>query len=360
MMVLWLLFVLLLQLVATAGLVARPSSRRSQGLQELKASPRELEQFELVRKTMLGVWKGVQTGYDPAEPMVEDHMYTEVSCSEEGGELVHVNGVVAGEIRADCEVCYDSERLKSKEVGRYSPGKLPGMRACYNCVLRGPGPTRRGMSMEILLHCPDGSPLGENDMRVRVLLAYAPIDFQEIEGVGPVPCALGLTDVILVRERKGARRPLKLDEGPDVMWKPPVEGFALGLGPGAGSGPELTQRDSFMPDGLVVRESNLRLSYSPLQLPAPTEASPAAHARADLYERSFAGGLRIEAGAVVYAGLESRLRVQWAVPEEEDGHRPSRCFRAEVAFKALETVTVEAQGVRVSPPEVLGFSVEHD
>lgn len=340
-------------LVAATGLVKSPGVRLAS---PLRASPRDLEQFELVRKSMLGVWKGVQTGYDPAEPMVEDHMYTEVSCSEEGGDLVHVNGVVAGEIRADCEVCYDSERLKSKEVGRYSPGKLPGMRACYNCVLRGPAPTRRGMSMEVLLHCSDESPLGENDMRMRVLLAYAPIDFQEVEGAGSVPCALGLTDVILVRERRGPRRPLKLDEGPDVMWRPPAEGGAAGTR--SGSGPELSQRDTYSPSGLVARETGLRLPYSPLQLPAPTDASPAAHARADLYERSFPGGLRVEAGAVVYAGLESRLRVQWVV--DDNGPGVKGCFRAEVAFKALETVTVEAQGVRVSPPEVLGFTVEHN
>lgn len=213
------------------------------------------------------------------------------------------------------------------------------------------------MSMEVLLHCSDESPLGENDMRMRVLLAYAPIDFQEVEGVGSVPCALGLTDVILVRERRGPRRPLKLDEGPDVMWMPPAEGGAAGTR--SGSGPELSQRDTFSPSGLVARETGLRLPYSPLQLSAPTDASPAAHARADLYERSFPGGLRVEAGAVVYAGLESRLRVQWVVVDN-NGPGVKGCFRAEVAFKALETVTVEAQGVRVSPPEVLGFTVEHN
>ena len=46
-------------------------------------------------------------------------MYTEQNLEyiSSDDSIKHTNSIVAGEIRADCEVCFDSERLKSKEVG---------------------------------------------------------------------------------------------------------------------------------------------------------------------------------------------------------------------------------------------------
>ena len=55
------------------------------------------------------------------------------------------------------------------------------------------------------------------DGRVRILLSYSPIDFDENEA----PLAMGLMDVVITRERLN-RRPLKLDDeegGWDVLWR---------------------------------------------------------------------------------------------------------------------------------------------
>ena len=65
----------------------------------------------------------------------------------DGSSVKHINSLVVGEIRADCEVCFDSERLKSREVGTYSLGKLRS-RLCGNVEVRGPGVTPRGISTE--------------------------------------------------------------------------------------------------------------------------------------------------------------------------------------------------------------------
>ena len=75
---------------------------------------------------MRGYWKGLQAGYDPQDDEVEDYMYTEVTVegTENGTELKQMNSFVVGEIRADCEVCFDSERVKTKEAGRFAVGSL--------------------------------------------------------------------------------------------------------------------------------------------------------------------------------------------------------------------------------------------
>ena len=304
------------------------------------ATPREVEQFELLSRASLGEWKGIQTGYDPQDDLVADFMYTEVVYTQEGEELVHVNGVVMGEIRADCEVCYDSERLRQKEVGRYQAGKLPNIRAVHNTVLRGPAPTRRGMSAELHLFHPEATP-GAADQRIRVLLAYQPIDFQDIAGVGSVPSAMGLSDVIIVRERRGTR-PLKLDDKPDEMWRPETTSTM----------PVLGQRHRFKPDGLVEKMAGQSLQHEPLSLALPDTQQPTDD---DVYSRSFPGGIRIEAGAVVYAGLETRIRVTW----QPSLLQPQSTYRSEVAFAALESVQVDPAGaLRVSPPRLVDFNAD--
>ena len=70
------------------------------------------------------------------------------------------------------------------------------------------------MSMEVGFRHTDG--------RIRVLLSYSPIDFDDKK----VPLAMGLMDVVITRERLG-KRPLKLDMadgGWDVMWRDTTEG----------------------------------------------------------------------------------------------------------------------------------------
>ncbi len=173
------------------------------------------QQFEMFKKNNEGHWKGLQTGYDPQDDEVEDYMYTEVTFTddEETGELRQKNGYVVGEIRTDCEVLFDSERLKEKEVGTFGAGKMRNIRTLQNVDLRGPAPTPRGLSLEASLRHGDG--------KLRVLFAYTPLDFEDFLGLGQIPVAMGLTDVIVVRERLN-NRPLKLEEkegGWDVMWR---------------------------------------------------------------------------------------------------------------------------------------------
>ena len=91
---------------------------------------------------------GIQTGYDPNNEEVADFMYCGEELIETGAdEVVHTRSLVLGEIRADCEVCFDSERLKTKEVGRYSSMRLRS-RLCEHVEVRGPGLTPRGLSTE--------------------------------------------------------------------------------------------------------------------------------------------------------------------------------------------------------------------
>ena len=117
----------------------------------------DLSKFQIYQyqclEQQLGKWIGIQTGYAVDDVAVEDYMY----CEEElvlntdgdnrNSEIVHSRSLVLGEIRADCEVCYDSERLKTKEIGRYSVGKMR-TRHCENVELRGPALTPRGLSIE--------------------------------------------------------------------------------------------------------------------------------------------------------------------------------------------------------------------
>jgi hypothetical protein len=101
-------------------------------------------QWQQLNTHHLGEWKGVQTGYDPNNDEVADHMYVECSLSRSDGsdsgssnnEIVHTSSIVAGEIRTDCEVCFDSERVKTKTIGIYQPGKLRS-RFCSNAEVKG-------------------------------------------------------------------------------------------------------------------------------------------------------------------------------------------------------------------------------
>ena len=102
----------------------------------------------------LGKWIGIQTGYAVDDAAVEDYMYCEEEFvlnprkkNDDNSEIIHSRSLVLGEIRADCEVCYDSERIKTKEIGRYSVGKMR-TRHCENVELRGPALTPRGLSIE--------------------------------------------------------------------------------------------------------------------------------------------------------------------------------------------------------------------
>lgn len=108
-------------------------------------------QFQLLKQYQLGNWIGIQTGYAEESSDVADFMYCneDLVLSPDESEVMHTRSLVLGEIRADCEVCFDSERLKTKVIGKYSAGNIRS-RFCENVELRGPGLTPRGLSLECM------------------------------------------------------------------------------------------------------------------------------------------------------------------------------------------------------------------
>jgi len=184
-------------------------------------------QWKLLIENHCGSWKGIQTGYDPQNDEVADHVYSETILTLDENSVPpsirHINKFVAGEIRTDYEVPYDAERVKVKELGVYTKDKLK-TRLCCNAEVRGPGSTARGLSVEVSLR-------GAGDSRIRVLFSYAAEDFEAIEDsntevrsgwlgglFSSAPSSptlfaarsLELTDVVVTRERLN-RRPLDVD-----------------------------------------------------------------------------------------------------------------------------------------------------
>ena len=315
----------------------------------------DAEQWTLFKENTVGYWKGLQAGYDPQDDEVEDYMYTEVTVEGED-ELTQRNGFVVGEIRADCEVCFDSERLRTKDAGVFRLGGMGNRKCCANVDVRGPAPTMRGMSVETGFRHGDG--------RVRVLLSYSPIDFDENQ----IPLAMGLMDVVITRERLN-KRPLKLDEeegGWDVMWRETTEeDFDRLADPDQVLSVEMKQ---YLPDD----ESRT--------IPSPAQAFNSLEAKSDsrqhhhhdgdddlclsstteeeqfVYRRAFPGGLLVESEAIVYPGVPTRIRL---------GHAPSPdqalLYSADLTFSALERPSAEEIAtigeVRLRPPRLLDLSV---
>jgi len=258
-------------------------------------------QWSLYKKYQCGNWIGIQTGYDPDDSTVADYMYTEQNLEyiNNDDSIKHTNSIVAGEIRADCEVCYDSERLKSKEIGIYSIGKLKS-RVCSNVDLRGPAPTARGLSMELCIR--------HEDSRMRVLLAHSPIDFQQIEN-DKCQYAMVLKDIVIVREKLN-KRPLKLDDKPDKMWiETPNTSFEGVFGGSRQrfdiSGELLTTKIS--PDKLpICKDPNTELDDHD------------SYTNDNMYKRVFPGGLMVEAPMIILSGTEARTRITWRPIESQN------------------------------------------
>lgn len=320
-------------------------------------------QWELYLQHHVGRWVGIQAGYDPDLVEIEDYMYCETLLEKnvENTQVKHISSLVLGEIRADCEVCFDSERLKSKEVGTYSLGNLRS-RVCANVDVRGPALTPRGISTELIVRHDDG--------RVRVLLAHSPIDFVELEGVGSVPSAYALKDIVIVRERL-EKRPLKSDDNPDIMWQPTVDGIFSGSFAG--------NRQRFSAQGVVesemvsfaslpacqvlsdeVKELLVSSSTSDEQQNDHKSSSSSnnnSNNSGDIYKRVFDGGIMIEAPWIIAAGLEVRARVSW-VPCGGRSSKPV-LYAADVGLLAVAEVTqLPAGNTILVPPELVDFYVE--
>lgn len=231
-------------------------------------------------------------------------------------------------------VCYDSERLKSRVVGTYSIGKLRS-KLCSNVELTGPAPTRRGLSTEISIT--------HDNSRMRVLLAYVPIDFRSVEAVGSVPCTMGLTDVVVVRERLG-KRPLKLDVGPDVMWQDTADTVFDSCSN------YLCNTAVYDSTGIVINKDEIILDTFPV---IPTKSSDDM-----IYTRTLPGGLLINAASVIRHTDPAMIRISW-MPEhvnaESDGNV---CYSAAITYSALNELVEDENGVRIMPPSLIEFSVD--
>lgn len=270
------------------------------------------KQFEQFSKNQVGNWIGVHTGYDPEELSVADHLYVESSLEPTGeGGIRHTNSFVIGEIRTDCEVCFDSDRVKTREIGVYEKDKMRMTKSCSVSDVRGPSPTPRGMSMEVTIR-------DEQDSRIRVLLAHAPVSFVDVRGMGRVPDKMLLSDIIIVRERIGSR-PLELDDppGPDRMWhktpKERLEGQFTGVREQVGTNGDV--ESSVIEGGICLPSVYLDDSKYRLKDEDATDSSVVHYITDDnnnnIYRRVFPGGILVECPAVVKSGSAERVRVSW-------------------------------------------------
>ena len=292
--------------------------KRRQGI-PIQATPPDIDievlktkQFEQFSKNQVGKWIGVHTGYDPEELTVADHLYVE-SCLEptsEGG-IRHTNSFVVGEIRTDCEVCFDSDRVKTREIGIYERDKMRMTKSCGVSDVRGPSPTPRGMSVEVMIR-------DEQDSRIRVLLAHSPVSFMDVKGMGQVPDQMLLTDIVIVRERIGSR-PLELEDppGPDRMWfktpKAHFEGQFTGVRECVGLDGNLESSEieggiclpSVYLDDKKYREKNEDDGDNKVVHYMTNDSE------GNIYQRVFPGGILVECPAIVKSGSAERIRVSW-------------------------------------------------
>lgn len=172
------------------------------------------------------------------------------------------------------------------------------------------------------------------ERRVRVLLAYTPVEFKEIPQVGEIPVAFTLQDIVIVREKLNSR-PLKEEHKEDILWCP-VEGDVSSL---AVTG----QRRRCLVDGRV---DSVELPQQLLQKPS----------QEGLYQRVFPGGIVVEADEAVAVGALGRVRVTW-MPSATVAVPP--VFAAEIAFSVKDEVGTTPRGEAfIAPPLLADFFVD--
>lgn len=287
-------------------------------------------QWNLLQKYQVGEWIGIQTGYDPMNEEVADYMYTQTSIKYDvtSDTIIHTQSIVAQEIRSDCETCFDSERVKTKQVGLYSLGKLR-TRLCENGEVRGPGLTPRGISCELILRHEDG--------RVRVLFAYAPF----MSG-GDDQLFFRLTDFVVVRERT-SKRPLRTDINPDPLW---YKVKALN-----DSSMYTGVRHSYV-NGFPMSETLSGLSSLPRLSSENVEDSAHGSDDDDTHlRRILEGGIVIEAQREFPIESEARLRLTWE-PQSVEASSKSVIYAADAAFYVPLPTTS-------SVPVLASFFVDH-
>jgi len=305
-------------------------------------------QWDLLLKNHVGEWLGLQTGYDPANDEVADYMYVVQSLKREGDYIKHVNSMVAGEIRADCETCFDSERLRSKDVATYQQGKL---RARYlsNVELRGPAPTARGMSTELAIRHENG--------RIHVLFAYSPSSFQNIGGV-QIPAELYLKDIVVTRERLApASRPLQLENNPDEMWGPVVHELWDSLNELDGvvhsvqNGKQVSNKVQPLCRSRETEKERVPTAIgTQTSLLSASDIGSKSSIADGVFKRSYRGGVAVRASVSLKNGESGIAHVAWQTR--------STIYTAEIELSVLDEVfETDDSTIIVSPPRLLAFKV---
>ena len=345
---------------------------RKQLLLHMQApSEEELEayhatQWDSFKKNNLGHWIGVHAYHDPEEVDVADYSYCETKMDEKddgSGSISQSTGFVRREIRADCEVCFDSSLLTMKEIAVHSKGKIRS-RLCANVELLGPFPTRRGLSLEIGFRALETSETG--DGRIRALIGMVPVD---IDMADPnAPPSMFLQDIVVVRERLN-RRPLDIpddQEGErDIMWRNANEineeqkekvysGIRRRCGPDGSfieeAIKETTLKNIMNIDDEEDEDEDSHNIEKSINSRFQTGASGIDTSSDMSFKRIFPGGLIVHTPWVISSGVPTS--VSMSVPYGNEV-----CV-ARVDFTPLIDADIQRGGMRVLPCTVTSFTVD--
>lgn len=320
-------------------------------------------QWNLFTKYQSGDWKGIQTGYDPEDDDVADHMYIDsnLKLDEDGLTVSQTNSIVMSEVRADCEVCFDSTKIRTKEIGTFSKTTLKS-RLIENVELKGPGSTPRGISYEVNIR--------HDNNRLRVLVAFEPYDWNDSENI---PMSMVLRDIVITREGLNSK-PINDDDNPHMLWTS-VDKYrniyisSSSTAGGIGSGNRLFHGDQYRNDlqGNTVSSTLDPKVTLPICncLPGVEVEDSSSHdtpvtdsIRSGVYSRIFPGGVKVEIPILVTAKDLFRVRTSWAIYDLD--MKDSRIvYACECAVTIMDSVTTMADGrTRVSPPALRDFFVE--
>lgn len=316
-------------------------------------------QWELYAKYQSGDWRGIQTGYDPEDDDVADHMYIDsnLKLSEDGESVLQTNSIVMSEVRADCEVCFDSTKIRTKEVGTFSKFNLKS-RHIENIELKGPGSTPRGVSYEVSFR--------HEKNRLRVLVAFEPYDWNEVDNI---PISMALRDVVITREGLDSK-PINDDSKPHSLWTS-VDKFQQIYSTKSTTSTNSRQysrvqlRNDLQGNTITTAVESTAVLPRCQCLPGVEVEDVSLHDTpvtnsidSGIYSRIFPGGVKVEVPILVTAKDLFRVRTSWA-PYDTELKDSRIVYACECAVTIIDSVTVMADGrTRVSPPALRDFFVE--